>query len=104
MSDNGQTNPSRLHSQSHPAGATTGGDPNIRTVQSETITQLDKVVIEYTVQHILLHTVFESIHTILSENPPLTDEQCAQSLKIYKSRLKQAATAQVQAITQVEHL
>ena len=85
MSDNGQTNPSGSHTQSHLAGSAAGGDPNVGIVQSQTIERLDEVVVEYTAQRILLHTAFESIHTILSENPTLTDEQCTQSFKLYES-------------------
>ena len=91
MSDNGQASPS-------------GGDLNVGIVQIETIKQLDEVVVEYTAQRILLHTALESIDTILSDNPTLTDEQRAQSFKVYESRLEQAAAARVQAIARGEHL
>ena len=43
------------------------------------------------------HTV-STHHLILSENPTLTDEQRAQSFKVYEGRLEQAAAAHVQAI------
>ena len=47
---------------------------------------------------------FEAIHTVLSENPTLTDEQHAQSFKLYEGRLEQAAAARVQAIARGEHM
>ena len=103
MSENGETNPSGSHNQSRTvssaAGELQGGDVDTGIIQSETIKQLDDVVIEYSAQWIVLHMAFKSIHTVLSENPTLTDEQCAQSFKLYEGRLEQAAATRVQAIT-----
>ena len=87
MSDNGQSNPSRSHSQSHmvsTAGGPQGENRDTRIVQSETIKQLNNVVAEYTVQQLGLHPAFRSINAILAENPTLTDEQHAQSIKLYE--------------------
>ena len=44
-------------------------------VQSEMIKQLNDVVTKYSVQQMVLHTAFESIQTVLPENPTLTDCQ-----------------------------
>ena len=90
MSENGQTNPSGSHNQSRTISSAEG-DADVGIVQSEMIKRLDDVVVEYLAQQIVLHTAFKAIHTVLSENPMLTDEQHAQSFKLYEGRLEQAA-------------
>lgn len=104
MSENGQTNPSGSHSQSRTVSTGEGGDPEVGTVQSETIQRLDKIITEYSNQRVALHDVSQSIRTTLADNPALTDTQHTQSFKLYEGRLEQAVAARVQAIARGERL